>query len=98
MEGIEPEGEIYRRLHKNDVPNIPPCLFAGDIGDVTHHQTRTHDEVTNKQGAHSYWKSTPHRHYRIVLGVVGRRLETFSHSKELVMAMHAALQGEWLFS
>ena len=93
MEGIEPEGVIYRRFHENGVPNIPPCLSAGDIGDVTHHQTRTHDKVTDIQGPHSYWNLTPHRHYRIVLGVVGRKLEKFTSSREFVKAMHAALKG-----
>lgn len=97
VKGIEAEGEIYRRLHEKEVPNIPPCLLAGDIGDF-HHRTRTHDHVTDKKGAHSYWNLTPHRHYRIVLGVVGRRLEKFDHSKELVSAMHAALKGRWPFS
>jgi hypothetical protein len=32
---IEPEGNIYERLEKGDVPNVPRCLSSGDIGDDT---------------------------------------------------------------
>jgi hypothetical protein len=63
--GIRKEGDVYRQLHDKKVPNIPPCLMADDIGaDDSHHRTRTHEQVTDKKGAHSYWDLTPHRHYR----------------------------------
>lgn len=94
MKDIEPEGIIYGRLHGFGVPNIPPCLCAGDIGQEAYHETQTQHQVIKKQGAHSYRKIIPHRHYRIVLGVVGRKLKDFNHSRELVSAMHAALKGE----
>jgi hypothetical protein len=94
LPGIKPEGEIYERLRARNVPNIPLCLLASDVDDDTHHRSRTH-EVTNKcKVSHPGWKITPHRHYRIVLGTIGRRLETFKCTKELVGAMHAALRGE----
>jgi hypothetical protein len=93
---IEPEGKIYEMLHANYVPNIPHFSCAGDVGDDTHHQTRT-DEVFAKKciPRHSCWRPiTRHRHYRIVLLTVGRKLEEFKGTKEFVEAMLAALKGE----
>ena len=94
LDDIEPEGEIYHRLHRSNVPNIPPCLLSGDVGDDTHHQSRTHEVSHEYNPHHSYWKITVHRHYRIVLGAIGRPLEKFTHTQELVKAMHAALKGK----
>jgi hypothetical protein len=93
---IETEGKIYEILHANHVPNIPHFSCAGDVGDDTHHQSRT-DEVFEKGciARHSCWEPiTRHRHYRIVLLTVGRKLEEFKGTKEFVKAMLAALKGE----
>jgi hypothetical protein len=92
---MQPEGEIYRRLHENNVPNIPPCLLSGDVdSNDTHHTSRTHEIVDEHFTHNSHWNITPYRHYRIVLGVVGRRLEKFNRTWEVVNAMHAALKGQ----
>jgi hypothetical protein len=95
--GIAPEGEIYTKLHTNKVPNIPSCLLFGDVGDDTH-QSLTHDIPKNYFPDHSYWKITPHRHYRIVLGVIGKRLDKFAQTREVVKAMYAALKGKFTMS
>jgi Fungal protein kinase len=98
LEDITPEGEIYATLHKHEVPNIPTCLQAGDIGDNRYHASRTH-EFNNKYG--SPCLSThlvPHRHYRLVLDTVGRPLETFKRSWEFVNAIRDALVGKLLFA
>jgi Fungal protein kinase len=94
LKDIEPEGEIYRRLHEKKVPNISSCLWAGDVGIDTYHRSQT-DKLVNKYfSLQSYWRLTPHRHYRIVLGVVGRKLEKFNRTWESVNAMYAALKGK----
>lgn len=91
---LQPEGEIYDRLRENNVPNIPPCVVAGDVdNDGTHHASRTHEIVAEYFKHHSR-RITSHRHYRIVLGVVGRKLEKFDRTWEVVNAMHAALKGQ----
>jgi hypothetical protein len=94
MPGIQPEGDIYQRLHEQRVPNIPRYLVAGDVGDDTHHRSRTDEVIDKYVTPHPCWKITPHRHYRIVLGTIGRRLVEFKYTKEFVSAMHAALKGE----
>jgi hypothetical protein len=35
QDDIAPEGEVYAKLHQHDVPNIPYCSHAGDVGDDT---------------------------------------------------------------
>jgi len=32
-----PEGDVYKMLHKGNVPNIPCCSMLGDIGDNDFH-------------------------------------------------------------
>ncbi len=90
---IEPEGEIYHQLHEKKVPNISSCLWAGDVGNESH-RSQT-DEVIDKCAiCQSYWRLTPHRHYRIVLGIIGKKLEKFECTWEFVNAMSAALKGK----
>jgi hypothetical protein len=94
LDGIKPEGEIYGMLHKKGVSNIPSCLVAGDVGKDAHHRSLTHDVIGKHVASHPCWKLTPHRHYRIVLGLVGRRLENFERTRDVVHAMSAALLGK----
>ncbi|KAF8498044.1 hypothetical protein F5888DRAFT_1567446, partial [Russula emetica] len=89
LKDIKPEGELYDLLHWGKVDNIPSCLLAGDVGADIYHQTQTH-----KVGNDMNYKLTPHRHYRIVLGTIGRKLEEFKCTREFVNAMYAALKGE----
>ncbi|KAF8502325.1 hypothetical protein F5888DRAFT_1871862 [Russula emetica] len=88
LKDIKPEGELYDLLHWGKVDNIPSCLSAGDVGADIYHQTQTH-----KVGNDMNYKLTPHRHYRIVLGTIGRKLEEFKCTREFVNAMYAALKA-----
>ncbi|KAF8487817.1 hypothetical protein F5888DRAFT_1624165, partial [Russula emetica] len=88
LKDIKPEGELYDLLHRGKVDNIPSCLLAGDVGADIYHQTQTH-----KVGNDMNYKLTPHRHYRIVLGTIGRKLEEFKCTREFVNAMYAALKA-----
>ncbi|KAI9444414.1 hypothetical protein BJY52DRAFT_1194324 [Lactarius psammicola] len=88
LEDITPEGEVYATLRQHSVPNIPLCSYAGDVGDGNYHKSRTHEFVSKCRGS---MQLTPHRHYRLVLDTIGRKLENFSRSWELVNAIHASL-------
>ena len=63
---------------------------------VWHHVTNKVDFNIEK-----YWEIDatvtimPHRHYCLVLDTIGRQLQDFKCSKEVVKAVHAALLGEW---
>jgi thiamine kinase-like enzyme len=97
-EGVNPEGEIYRLLHEKRVPNIPSYSLADDVGNETYHRSQT-DEIVNNQnlGLHDHrphQKLTPHRHYRIVLHTIGKKLKDFNCTREFVQAMYAALKGK----
>ena len=91
---IESEGDIYRKLHAGQVPNIPSCLSAGDVDNGVNHESRTNKAIQHLIPRNNFWKLTPHRHYRTVLGTVGRRLEDFKRTQEVVAAMRAALEGK----
>ena len=93
LEGIKPEGEIYGILHAHSVPHVPICIHSGDIGDDLYHSSRT-DRFNNIYGSPKLSAYlVPHRHYRLVLDTIGRRLETFRRSWELVHAVYDALLG-----
>jgi len=66
-------------------------LHAGDVGDDTHHKSWMH-EFIGACGGHM--QLTPHQHYRLVLDMIGWKLKRFSHSWEVVNAIHASLVGE----
>ena len=99
---IKPEGELYDRLHDKGVRNIPSILAHGDIGINDHHKSQTekyikelirngHRDTIKIKSDSSF---TTFRHYQIVLGTVGRSLEAFKSTRELVCAIRAALEGE----
>jgi hypothetical protein len=92
LDDITPEGEVYAKLYQHSVPNIPYCSRAGDVGDVTYHKSRTHDFLV-KYNLRIPEHLTPHRHYRLVLDTIGRKLENFNCSWEMVNAVYAALVG-----
>ena len=100
LDDISPEGDIYSKLHSHSVPNIPYCSRAGNIGNDLYHASRTHEFNGNPtpSSPYSHYHSSllvPHRHYRLVLDTIGRRLETFNRSWELVNAVYDALLGEF---
>src|SRR6266702_5040566 len=91
LDSVTPEGEIYTKLHQNSVPNIPFCSRTGDVGDNTHHKSQMHKFVGACGG---HMQLTPHQHYCLVLETISWKLERFSHSWEVVNAIHASLVGE----
>lgn len=93
IEEIKKEGKIYKRLKQNKVRHIAPLLRAGDVGN-RYHRTRVQDFVSEHWVKHAKErKLRPHRHYRLVLGTVGRDLTSFHSSHELVTAIKDALIG-----
>lgn len=95
---IKPEGEVYRRLHDHQVSNIPSLLSAGDVGTNTFHQSQTKAVIrlipdVGAAGADIERRFDVYRHYRIVLGTIGTKLEDFKSTREFVNAMRAALRG-----
>jgi hypothetical protein len=92
---IIPEGKIYATLQQNLVQNVPRCLNCGDIGDETYHTTQTHKFITYRR-KDSVSKFVIHRHYRLVLDTVGRKLYEFKSSKDMLRAIHASLIGKYI--
>ncbi|KAH9015347.1 hypothetical protein EDB84DRAFT_1567739 [Lactarius hengduanensis] len=91
-DGIKREGEIYAMLNDAGVPNVPRCSASGDVSEDIYHSTHT-NRFSNAHWAlmSSKHEFTPHRHHQLILDDVGKRLETFRCSKDMVRAILAAL-------
>lgn len=88
------EGEVYTILNAANVPNIPYCSASGDVGDDLYHLTST-SRFANASWVKCTPELTPHRHHRLILDHIGKRLETFRCSKDMVSAIRAALTGAY---
>jgi hypothetical protein len=94
LPGIMPEGLVYAKLHENSVPNIPHCSQSGDINIIKYHKSQTH-RFAGKFGTPDHHSQlVPHQHYCLVLDQIGRRLEDFKSSWEMVNAVYASSLGE----
>ncbi|KAI0318542.1 hypothetical protein OF83DRAFT_1056668, partial [Amylostereum chailletii] len=83
------EGDTYRRLADKRIPHVAPLVCAAD---VPFQVTRTQDF------AEAPWTCvlpTPvgRVHYRIVIGVVGRPLNTFKNTRELCTSVRDAIEA-----
>jgi hypothetical protein len=85
------EGHIYKHLSDAGVPNIAPFEMGADI---PNHRTRTQDFVSKEWALPIRRDLRPHQHYRLVLGVVGRPLSSFTSTWELVRAIRDAICGK----
>ncbi|KZP33279.1 hypothetical protein FIBSPDRAFT_1036388 [Athelia psychrophila] len=94
VHGYHAEGEVYEKLHANDVRNIPKILAAGDVvnldGSVGQHSCGSYPD-----GWHLPEGSTIHKHihYRIALDVVGEPLTSFKSTYELTQCILNALEA-----
>lgn len=92
---FESEGLTYQKLEENNVPNVAKCIVAGDIGDSAYHATKTQNYVSRDWACDTGSSLTPHRHYRLILDIVGRPLTRFESTREMVQAVRDALIGTW---
>jgi len=90
---LRAEGLTYKVLEDAAVRNVPRCLVSGDISTDKYHATKTHSYAARPWACHSHAHFLPHRHYRLVLDVVGHPLMKFGSSYEMVAAVRDALVG-----
>ena len=89
---IKPEHEVYERLHKYSVKNIPTCLGGENVGEGTSGLQRTrleHPSNSLRQRDHH-----DRVHYRLFIKEVLRPLTDFIDFQDLVVLMTHALCGE----
>jgi hypothetical protein len=103
---IQKEGDVYRKLHDTDVPNIPALGPAGDVPLLPDHagtfplavqRTKTQDYL--KGFGRGEWCSgqpyvKPYVHYRLVLETLGQPLNTFKSTRQLCEAIRDAIVGK----
>ncbi|KAF9268459.1 hypothetical protein L218DRAFT_1047548 [Marasmius fiardii PR-910] len=84
VEGYDPEGSTYLKLHQAGVRNIANLLAAGDVPGPTHRFVDISD--------HALWgkiKLRPQQH-RLVLDVIGKPVKEFESTWEMVNAVYHA--------
>lgn len=94
LKDIHMEGSIYEVLERFRVRRVPRCLVSGDISTDKYHATKANGY------SNSPWAACqpdahfiPHRHYRLVLDIIGDPLTKFRSSYEMVTAIQDALCG-----
>jgi len=85
------EGEIYELLGSNQVPNIAPVVWHGD---VDKQQTLTSKLRVNFSDTYSMRPPTPHKHYRLMLGKVGRPCTEYNNQYHFFTIVLQAMNGE----
>jgi hypothetical protein len=96
LQDMPAEGSIYAILEDKQARYIPHCLISGDISTNTYHTTKTNIYSDKSWVHHLRPRFLPHRHYRLVLDVIGDPLMTFTSSYELVTVIRDALLGALL--
>ncbi|KAH9077764.1 hypothetical protein EDB83DRAFT_1512338 [Lactarius deliciosus] len=84
------EGKVYQILNDGRVPNVPTCLDFCDVGSEEHHQTHT-QLIARSLAVASDHQFNTHRHHRLILDTVGKKLNRFKSSRGLVKAINDAI-------
>ncbi|KAI0311318.1 hypothetical protein OF83DRAFT_1151462 [Amylostereum chailletii] len=84
-----PEGDIYRRMAEKDVPHVPTLCCAGEVSS----QRTICKDFVKADWACASTRIGTYRHYRLVLGEIGRPLDTFTSTHELCIAIRDAVEA-----
>lgn len=93
---FDAEGVTYQTLMHHGVEHIAECLASGDVGGSDYHATKTQLYVESlcAWACPTVARLIPHRHYRLVLDIIGRPLTMFNSTRELVECVRDALIGK----
>ena len=104
---IQKEGDVYRRLHDAEVPNIPALGPAGDVPlssdfartfPLAVQRTKTQDYLKGCGGRGEWCPSwpcvEPYVHYRLVLETLGQPLNSFKSTRQLCEVIRDAIVGK----
>ena len=87
--GIHPEIETYKRLQEHNVHYVATVVAGGDVSSLRGVHKTISQRYFDKQGI-----NLPERvQTRLVLKEVGRPLETYVNSVELLMILGTAIKG-----
>ncbi|KAF7790390.1 hypothetical protein EIP86_001345 [Pleurotus ostreatoroseus] len=85
--GVHPELEVYRRLREKDVKYVATAIGGGDVGGSQPQMTLNQQWIVKP--------SVPNTriHYRLLTLQVGRPLDTYERSADLIVAVKNAFYG-----
>ena len=81
-----PELETYARLKEHGVEHVATAIAGGEVGDTDVQLTHSQRYSTSKRPPRA------RAHYRLVTNL-GRPLESYTDSQELLKAVHCAFEG-----
>ena len=91
---IRPEWEVYKRLSEYGVKWVATAAAGGDVGSPDNRQlTVTQDHIPDDGNP----KPVQRAHCRLVTREVGRALDTYRDSAELMLLTSHALLGSHIF-
>ena len=107
LPGIQKEGDVYRKLHDAEVPNIPALGPTGDVllspdnantFPLVVQRTKTQDYATGS-GRRGEWCPgqpcvEPYVLYRLVLETLGQPLNTIKSTRQLCEVIRDAIVDE----
>ncbi|KAJ3558956.1 hypothetical protein NM688_g624 [Phlebia brevispora] len=79
------ELDTYERLKKAEVPYVATAIAGGDVGGSGAQRTINQDQFVGPR------RPSKRIHHRIVLLQVGRHLETYTYSVEMIIVVYQAL-------
>jgi hypothetical protein len=91
LPSMGPDGHVYKEVHEKNDLHIAPLDHAADISG--HIRTPTSEFVSESWAKPIRKPLQPHRHYRLVLEVIGRRITSFTSTWELISAMRDGIEG-----
>lgn len=84
---IHPELETYLKLNNEGVCNVPTALGGGDVGGATKQRTVTQEYISGPDAP------LERLHSRLILQELGRPLDSYADSAELMLVVLCAFQG-----
>ncbi|KAI0287234.1 hypothetical protein BC826DRAFT_60346 [Russula brevipes] len=81
------EGQVYQRLNRCKIKSIPLCVDFCDVGEDRYHKSQTcalFRGAAWKPSGFRFLKSVL-RHHRLILDTIGKKLEAFSSSREMLI-------------
>lgn len=92
--GHHPEVETYERLRRNNIGCVATCLGGGDVICPSTGKVQSTIAQKNLLGG----RDNPKRHHvRLILKEIGRPLDTYNGSPELIATTYHALLGAFFY-
>ena len=88
MKRVHPELEVYKRLQEKKVQYIATAIGGGNVGEPDAQRTVTQEYMSDRDDI-----PAERLHNRLVIEELGRALDTYELSMDMIVAISHALEG-----